>query len=160
MTMKIYLDDGFACEHGGGIAVYSDLLCSGLESRGVQVHRARYGKLLKIKSKLVRRLLYTVYLNFILPLRLIRDDYTIAHFTNNHAPRFGNRFTKYITTIHDLNPIIFPQTVPAIYHKYFTMMLHNVTRTADTIIAVSENTKKVSPKKKSMSVLKRYRRRK
>lgn len=140
--MRIYIDDGFASEHGGGIGVYSDLLYLELKARGADVTRANHRMLAKIKNKSIRRILYSLYLNFILPITLRKNHYDAAHFTNSHIPLIRNSVTKYISTVHDINPILFPETVPSIYSYYFKLILKNAFRCSDCIITVSHSVKK------------------
>ena len=141
MQLKIYLDDGFALEHGGGIGVYADILFRELTKRGYQVTRANHPILNKIANKMLRRLLYSLYLFFVLPHYLKKHRYTVAHFTNFQVPFLKNKTTKYVATIHDLSPILFPETVPASYARYFGFMLKTVIRNSDNIITVSESVK-------------------
>lgn len=140
--MKIYLDNGFAELHGGGIGVYSNLLYSGLKKRGCDVTLGSYPFLIKLKNRLLRRALYTFYLSFILPFHLKINKYQVAHLTNSQVPVIKNSMTKYISTIHDINPILFPETVPSIYSYYFKLILKNAFRCSDCIITVSQSVKK------------------
>jgi len=137
--MKIYLDDGFASEHGGGIGVYSKILVTGLRQTQFEVKQAHYPLLKKIKPPALRKLLYSFYLNFMLPGYLKKHGFTIAHFTNSQIPARKNGFTKYVATVHDLNPVLHPETVPGLYAKYYARALRNVVRNSDSIITVSES---------------------
>ncbi len=139
--MKIYIDDGFAIQHGGGIGVYAQILCNELKNRGHEVTHSNYGILKKVKSAVVRRIFYSLYLSFIMPFYLSKNRYDIAHFTNLQAPIIKNRFTKYIATVHDLSPILFPETVPVIYTKLFRFNINNTINKSDKIITVSESVK-------------------
>ena len=147
--VKIYLDEGFASEHGGGIGVYSELLLSGLTQTEFDVTPARYPRLQRIRIAALRRILYSLYINLLLPGYLKKRSFAIAHFTNFQLPARKNGFTKYISTVHDLNPILYPDTVPPLYLKYYDRVMRNIVRNADCIITVSKSVKDAISKRYS-----------
>jgi glycosyltransferase involved in cell wall biosynthesis len=139
--MKIYLDDGFASQHGGGIAAYTHLIYSELKKRNYDVTYDNYHLLKMISNRSVRRILYCLYVSLILPFYLKKHRYDIAHFTNHFIPPLKNNYTKYIATIHDLGHIIFPETVSLIYYKYFRGALKIIIKNSDCIITPSRSAK-------------------
>lgn len=140
--MKIFIDDGFALKHGGGIANYTKMLYTGLRDRRYTADLAEYKYLGRIQNVVLRRFLYSIYLNFLLPLHLKRNRYNIAHFTNFQIPLIKNNFTKYVTTIHDLNNYLFPEIAPLHYRAYFKIIVREAIRNSTTIITVSKAVKK------------------
>lgn len=139
--LNIYLDDGFADQHGGGIASYTRLLHQALVKEGAAVERARHPFLARIRPAGVRRLLYTLYLNFVLPVRLRRQGVAVAHFTNYQTPLLRNGVTRYVATIHDLSPILHPATNGPLYRRYFALMVRLALRRAHVIVSPSESVK-------------------
>ncbi len=139
--IKIYLDDGFASQHGGGIGVYTDLLFKGLNQKGYDVIRPKHIFPNKIKNPIIRRLFYVVYINIVLPIYLNKIKCNIAHFTNFQMPIIKNNNTKYICTVHDINPLLHSDTISFFYIRYFRIMIKSVLKKADIIVTVSQSVK-------------------
>lgn len=137
--MNLYLDDGFASQHGGGIAAYTRLLQEALVKQGAVVTPARYPLLERIRPAGLRRIVYTLFLNLVLPWRLRRQGVRVAHFTNYQAPAIRNGLTRYVATIHDLSPVLQPQTNGVLYRRYFGLVVWLTLRRAHVVVTPSES---------------------
>ncbi len=140
--MKIYLDAGFASEHGGGIGTYSRALAEELSRRGYVVIQPRLAFTRRIPNRALRRILYTLRLWLVLPVYLRWKGVEVAHFTNLQTPLWRNGATRYVTTVHDLAPIRFPETVPGLYRIYFRWALTVAVATAHAIVTVTESVRR------------------
>lgn len=65
-----------------------------------------------------------------------------VHWTNQTTTFFVNRNVKKILTIHDLTPILFPETFPSYIARSWTFLLKMIKNRADFIIADSYSTLK------------------
>jgi glycosyltransferase involved in cell wall biosynthesis len=84
----------------------------------------------------------TIGENLFLPLKLRKYDFDIVHELSQKSSFVVNLSAKRILTIHDLTPLLFPQT-----HSKFVVFLHRyllprASKNADKIIAASVNTKR------------------
>ena len=95
----------------------------------------------------------------VLPLRLRRAGARLFHGPAVLVPLLGRR-VKVVTTIHDLVPLLHPDTVPLKYAAYMRALLPRVARRADHIISDSMSNRedlirvlKVDPDKVSVAPL-------
>ncbi len=61
----------------------------------------------------------------------------VVHFTNVYTPK-RHRKIAFVSTVHDLDAINFPDTYPAIYRLYFDKIVRDLISRTDLILADSE----------------------
>lgn len=119
-----------------GIKVYTQELVSNL----LKIDKKNNYILIKSKKETG-----PLYRNFIhLPKILSKMKLDIVHEPTHLGPFFYNEKYKKVITIHDLSPLILPETRP---NSYFTWLRHKIglpilLKKVDVVITVSENTKK------------------
>jgi len=86
-----------------------------------------------------RRSSRLVWDQLILPYELKKHDIDVMHGTKGVAPIFTD--SKIVITIHDLIPILYPDTYTMIDRTYWRHVLPLFAKTAEQIITVSESTK-------------------
>jgi glycosyltransferase involved in cell wall biosynthesis len=79
--------------------------------------------------------------HLVLPRRLNARAVQVLHGPCVIVPLGPTPFAK-VATVHDLVPMLFPETVPKKYALYMTWLLKRVARATDRIIAVSQQTKR------------------
>ena len=92
----------------------------------------------KFKSKL-KRILYE---QFIFPFRLSRLNPDYLFCPSVAVPLLSFSGAKIITTIHDLIPFVFKEKYSFIQRSYINLISYLSAKKADTILTVSENSKK------------------
>ncbi len=75
-----------------------------------------------------------------LPIDLYGEKVDIYHGTTGRLPRLRMR-TKYVVTIHDLNPLKFSNSNTHTYNCYMSILLKQSVNVADKVIAISNTTK-------------------
>lgn len=84
-----------------------------------------------------------VWANLCVPLVTYREHFDLYHAVDNLSlPLFWPKGkTRYVLTIHDLIPLVFPNGVRARHRHYFRFAIRRLLRIADAIIVDSESTK-------------------
>jgi glycosyltransferase involved in cell wall biosynthesis len=77
----------------------------------------------------------------VLPVELTNNCIDVYHGTNARLP-FAKAKAKYVLTIHDLIPLMYPELNSRAFSYYMSKMLKLSAARADLIIAVSENTRR------------------
>jgi glycosyltransferase involved in cell wall biosynthesis len=75
-----------------------------------------------------------------LPIELYKERIDVYHGTIGRLPKF-RKHTKYITTIHDLNPLKFSDSNTHTYNWYMSILLRQAVNTANKVIAISNTIK-------------------
>ncbi len=78
--------------------------------------------------------------HLVLPRRLAARAIEVLHGPCVIIPLGRTAFAK-VATIHDLVPLLYPETIPKKYEIYMAWLLKRVARAADRLIAVSSHTK-------------------
>jgi len=65
----------------------------------------------------------------------------IVHFTNAYVPRHGAG-VRVITTIHDIDVVLFPELYPPLYRWHGRRSIETALRRADAVLTVSETSRK------------------
>jgi len=142
--MRVLIEDGFSVQKGAGIGQYTRNLFRALgEIEAVDhVEIAEKRWLNKFSHKVLRRVLYIVWLNTSLQQYLSNNRINIAHFTNYLVPFVKTHKAKYVVTIHDLTAWMAPKTLPLGYMIYNRLAILHAIRRASLVITVSETVKK------------------
>ena len=77
-----------------------------------------------------------------LPLELKKEKFDVIHDLSQISPFIFNFSSSKVLTIHDLSPILFPETYGKIHVFLQKYILPKTLKNVDKVIAVSENTKK------------------
>lgn len=85
-----------------------------------------------------KRILWT---NFYLPGRLSKLDIDLYHGTANFEIPI-RKVTRYVVTIHDIIPKLFPELIPFKHRLIFNLFTKRALKVADKVITVSEHSKK------------------
>ncbi|MFY0579379.1 glycosyltransferase family 4 protein [Cystobacter fuscus] len=122
-----------------GIGLYTHCLAEGLESRGVRLQRLGA----RVSGDEPRGTLgRTAYVLGRLPEALRQAGAGLYHALGNfNLPLVRTPGTPYVLTVHDLIPLLMPETVSRAYHWQFRMWLARSVRVADRILCVSECTR-------------------
>ncbi len=85
------------------------------------------------------RYLQHIWEHTILPKRA--SDYKVLFCPANMCPIFKPKGVKFITTIHDISFIDYPQSFSLAYRMYYTMLTKNILKISDFLITVSHFSK-------------------
>ncbi|MFB0564477.1 MAG: glycosyltransferase family 4 protein [Candidatus Aminicenantaceae bacterium] len=83
---------------------------------------------------------HVIFMHFILPFYMKKEDIEIAHYTNNFVPFF--RPCKTVVTIHDMTPFVLPDDYSYLHRKWLRYFFRRATQFADVIITDSDNSRK------------------
>ncbi len=123
-----------------GIGLYARCLYEALQHQGAQVERwgaRRAGEQPRGSRSRTRFTLDT------LPRLLQREGPAVFHAVSNFnlpLQRVGG--VRFVLTVHDLIPILLPQTVSTAYRWQFRLWLHRSLQLADAVICVSDTTRR------------------
>lgn len=122
-----------------GIGLYTHCLAEGLEARGVVL--SRWGA--RVSGEHPRGALgRTAYVLGRLPEVLRASGAPVCHALGNfNLPLMRTPGTAYVVTVHDLIPLLMPETVSRAYHWQFRLWLARSVRVADRILCVSACTR-------------------
>lgn len=136
--MRVALDATLWDEPATGISVYTHELARELEAAGVQVEpwgARRSGRARKSKSR-------TRFVLAELPRWLAEDSPDVFHAVQNfNLPLTRTGSAKLVLTVHDLIPLLLPETVSSAYRWQFRLWLSRSVELADAIVCVSEATR-------------------
>jgi glycosyltransferase involved in cell wall biosynthesis len=152
--MKIAIDGTILKEHITGTGFYIVNLIQGLLKVDFQNnyfiftdesiyrnHIKTEGKNFHIIHKKFKSRVFRVFWQwFILPFQLKKMKIKVLHSPNYITPLFKLGF-RVIVTVHDLTFILFPEKYTIVKRLLFSKMVPLFIRIADSVIAVSENTK-------------------
>jgi glycosyltransferase involved in cell wall biosynthesis len=136
---KIALDASLWDEPTTGIALYTRELAAALEQLGVNVERfgARHSgeRPRRLRSR-------SAFFVGELPWALRQSASPLFHAVSNfNLPWVRVPGKRFVLTVHDLIPDLFPDTVSAAFRWQFRLWLMRSLQTADRIICVSERTR-------------------
>ena len=122
-----------------GIGLYTHCLAAGLEARGVRL--SRWGA--RVSGEDPRgRLGRTAYVLGRLPQTLRDSGVALYHALGNfNLPLLRTPGTAYVVTVHDLIPLLMPETVSRAYYWQFRLWLTRTVRVAERILCVSACTR-------------------
>ncbi len=123
-----------------GIGLYTHCLAEGLSARGVRLHRLGA----RVSGEDPRGSLgRTAYVLGRLPEALRQTRAPLYHALGNfNLPLTRTPGTAYVVTVHDLIPLLMPETVSRAYHWQFRAWLARSVQVADRILCVSECTRR------------------
>ncbi len=141
--MKIIVEDGFSKIHKTGIGQYTLMIEKLLKELSQEIIVISKPFLSKLKNKILRRILYNIWLNtiFLIKLCLINDN-VIVICTNYAIPIWKIPKVKFIPVIHDLCIIKHPECDSLINNWYQLSNIRNAIKNANRIITVSDTIKK------------------
>ncbi|MET0406087.1 MAG: glycosyltransferase family 1 protein [Cystobacter sp.] len=122
-----------------GIGLYTHCLAAGIEARGVRLHRLGA----RVSGEDPRGGLgRTAYTLGRLPQALRASDARLYHALGNfNLPLVRTPGVPYVVTVHDLIPLLMPETVSRAYRWQFRLWLSRSVRVADRILCVSACTR-------------------
>jgi glycosyltransferase involved in cell wall biosynthesis len=115
-----------------GIGIYGQCLIAALSqygSRDLCVSEAGVSLASK-KLRPLRRIIYTIRLYKLANRKFNGAD--IVHFTNQYVPK-KVQGVSYVTTIHDLDPMMLPETHSRRYNTYFELVMKKAIKRIDHI---------------------------
>ncbi|MBS1149272.1 MAG: group 1 glycosyl transferase [Myxococcaceae bacterium] len=137
--MRIALDASLWDEPTTGIGLYTRSLYGALTGLGAQVERwgaARTGEQPRRSSSRTRFFLDQV------PRLLEREQPDVFHAVSNfNLPLQKVEGVRLVLTVHDLIPLLLPETVSAPFRWQFRLWLSRSLRIADAVVCVSETTR-------------------
>jgi glycosyltransferase involved in cell wall biosynthesis len=148
--MKIGID----CRFSGtstGIGQYTSHLAAGLsKSVSTQIkvtllvsqnHDAVYPSTVRVRALPAANRF--VWANFYAPWVMHREGFDLYHALDNLSlPLFWPKGqTRYVLTVHDLFPLLFPQSVKKKHRYYFRLAIPRLLKMADAIIVDSDHTR-------------------
>jgi glycosyltransferase involved in cell wall biosynthesis len=137
--VRIALDASLWDEPTTGIGLYSRALYTALSDLGVRVERwgaARTGEQPRRSSSRTRFALDA--LPKLLEVQRPEVFHAVSNFNLPLQRRDGVRF---VLTVHDLIPLLLPDTVSKAFHWQFRLWLHRSLMLADAVVCVSETTR-------------------
>jgi glycosyltransferase involved in cell wall biosynthesis len=135
IIMKLLIDEGLSTlVKLTGIGHYSVELEKCLKNKVEKTEISNY-YYLKALPKIFRRLSY-LYLSNLNAFK----DYDVVHFTNYYVPPLKLK-AKYVVTIHDFTPFVFPETLSKSYIYYLGNTIRKAVKRANRIILLSEYAK-------------------
>ncbi len=122
-----------------GIGLYTRCLASALQTRGVRLERLGA----RVSGEDPRgHMGRTAYVLGRLPLALRHSQALLYHALGNfNLPLVRTPGKPYVVTVHDLIPLLMPETVSRAYRWQFRLWLARSVRVADRIVCVSECTR-------------------
>ncbi len=136
--MRVALDATLWDEPTTGIGLYTHCLARGLEELGVVVERwgaRRSGRARRARSR-------TRFVLEELPKWLASEPPDVFHASQNfNLPLTRTGPARLVLTVHDLIPLLLPQTVSAPFRWQFRLWLTRSVTVADAIVCVSETTR-------------------
>lgn len=139
--MLIIIEDGLSLKQERGVGQYTKRLYEMLnEIYQVKMNRKRF--LENINNSIIRRILYILWLNtfFILKLLFINQK-TICFFPSTITPFIKLKKTKYISTIHDIRSVKYPELSTKIQNIHANFANWSALKFADKILTVSQTIK-------------------
>lgn len=150
MCVKIAIDARSVSHHRGtGLGTYAYQLIRHINMAGVKLRLfwpgEQYNKL-KIENEEDFRIMEQYQDNYwqevYLPEALLRDNISLFHVPQNGIGLPRSKVCKYIVTIHDLIPYVYPEMTGKNYLKKFYSEMPFIMENTDHIITVSEWSKK------------------
>jgi glycosyltransferase involved in cell wall biosynthesis len=122
-----------------GIGLYTRCLASALQARGVRLERLGA----RVSGEDPRgRMGRTAYVLGRLPQALRRSQALLYHALGNfNLPLVRTPGKPYVVTVHDVIPLLMPETASRAYRWQFRLWLARSVRVADRIVCVSECTR-------------------
>ncbi|MDI6802582.1 MAG: glycosyltransferase family 1 protein [Bacteroidota bacterium] len=144
--IDVLIDSGNAPHHTG-IGTYHTGLVNALNNYGQHEINIKESTITSTSRKLrsIRRLNYLWKLNQL--SKQVFGNTDIVHFTNVYVPKNIEK-TPFVSTIHDIDALIYPSTYSFAYRLYFKRIIALTFRRAEIILTVSEAVKQ--------SILNRY----
>lgn len=136
--MRVALDATLWDEPTTGIGLYTRKLAAALQSQGVNVELwgARHSH--RSRSHPSR----TRFLFDELPRWLEAERPDVFHAVSNfNLPLLKPKGTRFVLTVHDLIPLLLPETVSLAFRWQFRLMLGRALKLADAVVCVSETTR-------------------
>lgn len=153
--MNIIIDGRFVTKNMAGSGYYSYNLIRSLLSKGLNENFYifilknsidLFYPLINKKTKFLTSSIFfsnhpweEIWENFYLPIKLKTIKYDIFHIPHYNVPLLWQ--DKFIITIHDLIPFIYPETYPLKFRMYVQFRIKKAIKKASKIIAISETTK-------------------
>ena len=143
MCNKLIIEDGLSTIRKTGVGHYTVALEERLKESGIPFEHINKDYLVQIKNVKIRRLFYTLWLNIILPLKLIftKGKKTII-FTNTNTPLIKVFNVEYIPIIHDLRPFKVPElSASKFMNEYEKRKVVKAAQRGNRFITVSDTVK-------------------
>ena len=139
---NIIIEDGLSLKQQRGIGQYTMRLYEILFSDNtVTMNRKHF--LENIRNSTIRRILYCLWLNtfFVLSL-LFKEKETICIFPSTMTPIIKIPNIKYISVIHDIRSVIYPELSTKIQNIHANFVNWTAIKFSDTLVTVSNTVKK------------------
>ncbi len=138
-TSPVAFDASLWDEPTTGIGLYTRCLASALEARGMRLERLGA----RTSGEDPRgRMGRTAYVLARLPQTLRRSEARLYHALGNfNLPLLREPGKAYVVTVHDVIPLLMPETVSRAYRWQFLLWLTRSVQVADHIICVSARTR-------------------
>jgi glycosyltransferase involved in cell wall biosynthesis len=137
---EVALDASLWDEATTGIATYAKNLAAALEGLGYRVRKLGARQSGDYPRGAWPETAYTVLRA---PMDFWRSGAPVFHAVGNfNLPLFRLPNRKMVLTVHDLIPLLFPETVSARYRLQFRSWLYRSLQVADAVICVSESTRR------------------
>lgn len=131
--MKIALDGTLFHRPTTGISLYAKCLLGALQQQGLDVE----------PWSQVNGQSASVFVLNDVPRRIELEHPDVFHAVCNfNLPLTRARTTRFVLTVHDLIPLLLPETVSTAYRWQFRLWLARSLRVADAVICVSETTRR------------------
>ena len=141
LSQKIIIEDGLNLYKKTGQGQYSQNLYEILCKMGFNVEMRRKPFLEKIKNSTIKRILYILWINFIFPFFLIKENCNNIIFTNTLTPVYKIPNKNYYPVLHDLWAYKSPETVTFAQKLYTKFVIFSIKSTYKKIITVSNTVK-------------------
>lgn len=141
LQKKIIIEDGLNLHKKTGQGQYSQNLYEILCEMGFNVEMRRKPFLEKIKNSTIKRILYILWINFIFPIFIIKENCDNIIFTNTLTPLYKIPNKNYYPVLHDLWAYKSPETVTFAQKLYTKFVIFSIKSTYKKIITVSNTVK-------------------
>lgn len=139
--LKIWLEDGLSLRNKTGIGNYVLMLNKLLTELNIDLIMPKKHSLIKIKSSIIRRFFYFLWLNLVLPFELYFSKCNVLWCASIMTPLIKLPGIRYISTIHDIESFIYPEFMDKIKKIYADLSVMSAVKNADFIVTVSETIK-------------------
>ena len=139
---KIIVEDGLSLIQNRGVGQYTMGIAQMLDSLGYDFELKRKPFLENIKSNIIRRLAYLIWVNTIFILKLIiSPNIEKVIFTSTIVPFIKIGKIEYISVLHDILSTVHPECRTKVQNLHANFATFCATRLADKIITVSNFSK-------------------
>lgn len=140
-NINIIIEDGLSLKQQRGIGQYTMRLYEILsDNYTVEMKRKRF--LENVKNNTLRRIFYCLWLNtFFVLSTLLKKNGTVCFFTSTMTPLIKFPHIKYISVIHDIRSVIYPNLSTKIQNIHANFVNWSAVKCSDILITVSKTVK-------------------